>query len=505
VRTRLTATLMAGLASLAWPAPTFAAVPLLTSQITDHSAGKAADTETAAIVGATVLGLVIFASRTWRRRRLSRVGCGQRRGTGPAPGPPTEELEAQASRLLVQTDDSVRASEQELGFAVAKFGEQAAAPFSAALTSAKAELAAAFRLRQVLDDRQHSESARRSVLTEITAHCAEASRLLDEQAEAFDRLQDSETRAPMVLAEVDAHTIQQAARLGRSRQMLNHLAAKYTAQAVAAVAANPEQAAERLKFASGSLADAKWQLVAGQNGKAAVVLRAAESAADQASDLLDGVRHLEAELTQASSALPAALREIDLDITEATALVEGRPDGQRAAVVTKARAAAAAVRSQLGGDPFDALAALRALAEADAALDQLLAAGRAERARQDRATAVLDQAMLVARSSITTAEDFISTRRGGVREPARTRLAEAHRRFRQAIGYVPANAEAAVNEAQQADALAQQARSLAGQDVAQSEDGRPDFMARSGGFGAGIGHRSAGPGGLAEPETDEPG
>ncbi len=70
----------------------------------------------------------------------------------PPAGPATEELDAQASQALVETDDSVRTSEQELGFATARFGEQAAAPFSAALRSAAAELAEAFRLRQLLDD-----------------------------------------------------------------------------------------------------------------------------------------------------------------------------------------------------------------------------------------------------------------------------------------------------------------------------------------------------------------
>ena len=55
----------------------------------------------------------------------------------------------------------------------------------------------------------------RSRLVAITAHCAEASRLLDEQSEAFDRLQDLEVRAPQLVAEVDAHVAQQSARVGR--------------------------------------------------------------------------------------------------------------------------------------------------------------------------------------------------------------------------------------------------------------------------------------------------
>jgi hypothetical protein len=74
--------------------------------------------------------------------------------------------------------------------------------------------------------------------------------------------------------------------------------------------------------------------------------------------------------------------------------------------------------------------------------------------------------MLVARSSVTAAEDFITTRRGGVGITARTRLAEAWRHFEQAIGAGQADPEVALTEAQDADALAQQARTVAEQDVA---------------------------------------
>jgi tetratricopeptide (TPR) repeat protein len=445
--------------------------------------------EAAALIAAVVLlfGLVLFAGRRLSRRRGRPRGAA-RSGAGPPPAPATAELEAQASHALVETDDAVQTSDQELGFAIARFGEHAAAPFSAALKAARAELAAAFKLRQQLDDDiPETEPVRRSMLTEISGRCAEANRLLDEQSEAFDRLQDLEARAPQVLAEVDHHVAQQDARLSRSTETLNRLAVKYTPGAIAAASSSPAHAGDRLEFARTGLDDARQALAAGDSGQAAVFLQAAESAADQAESLLEGVDHLEAELTQASSALPAALREIDVEIDEATTLLAGRPD-DRAAVVSRAQVAASTVRGQLaGGQPFDALGALRLLEQADAALDQVLASARDDRDRHVRAIAVLDQAMLVARSSITAAEDFITTRRGGVGAGARTRLAEAHRHFQQAIAFAQDNPEGAVNEAQHADALAQQARSLAEQDVAQFSYGQQGQVARGSGFGGGFG------------------
>jgi hypothetical protein len=431
----------------------------------------------------------------WRHSRATARHPDAGSPPGAPAGPATEELDAQAARALVETDDSVRTSGQELGFATARFGEQAAAPFSAALRSATAELAEAFRLRQLLDDGVPAgETARRSRLAEVSARCAEASRLLDEQSEAFDRLVDPGARAPQLAAEVDAHVAQQAARVERSRQILARLVARYTPQAVAAVAASPGQAADRLDFANACLLaahqepDGETDVTAAllraaqpQPQPRAALLQAAEAAADQAADLLSAVQHAEAELTQAASALPAALRELDTEIAEANALVADQPPGERASIVTRALAIAAGVREQQAAGPFDALAALAALQQADTALDHILAGGRDEQTRRERARAVLDQAMLVARSSVTAAEDFIATRRGGVGASARTRLAEARRHFQLAIGAAQAGPEAAVAEAQHTDTLARQASSLAEQDVATFDTGT-DSAAREPGL-----------------------
>lgn len=408
----------------------------------------------------TRITTVLVAMRNLRRRD-------GRAANSPA-GADTAELEARAARALVETDDAIKTSDQALGFAVASFGEHAAAPFSAALQSARAELAEAFKLRQQLDDRTpDAGSANRKPLAEICRHCAEANRLLDDQSAAFDRLQDLEARAPEILFEVGHHVTQQSTRLDTSQRILEKLAARYTPEAVSVVASNPGQADERLEFAQGCINDARQALASDETAQAAVLLQAAELAADQAESLLDGIEHLESELTQAASALRAALREIDVEIAEATAVLAAQAD-DRAFVVSRAQAAATAVRNQMQSRaPFDTLPAVRDLAEADAALNHTLAGTRTERDRQDRATAVLDQVMLVARSAITAAEDFITTRRGGVGATARTRLAEGRRHFREAIASGQGNPEGAVSEALRADALAREARALAEWDVTQ--------------------------------------
>ena len=415
---------------------------------------------------------VLVAMRNLRRR--------DGRAANSPGGADTTELEAQAARALVETDDAIKTSDQALGFAVARFGEHAAAPFSVALQSARSELAEAFKLRQQLDDQApEPRPANRKSLTEICRHCAEANRLLDDQSAAFDRLQDLEARAPEELFEVSHHVTQQSTRLDTSQRILEKLAARYTPEAVAIVASNPRQADKRLEFARASIDDARQALASDETGQAAVLLQAAELAADQVESLLDGIEHLESELTQAASALRAALREIDVEIAEAAAALASQAD-DRAAAVTAAQAAASAVRDRLQSRaPFDTLPAVRDLAEADAALDHMLAGSRTERDRQDRATAVLDQLMLVARSAVTAAGDFITTRRGGVGATARTRLAEAHRHFREAIAFGQGDPEAAVGAALRADALAREARALAERDVAEFSYDEQDPLAGS--------------------------
>ena len=418
------------------------------------------------IVGVLAIlpAVAILLSR--RNVRLVERGGLSRPDTRLADVGATAALAAQASRALVHADDAVRTSEQELGVAIAVFGERAMAPFSVAVASARASRREAFRLFQLIDDGPSNDAITQSRLTDICARCSTASRSLDEQAEAFDLAHNMGARARQLVAEVDALIAQQLARLTQSRHVIDGLATKYTPAAVAPVACNPDHAATRLEFAADCLASAEEAIAAGDRDKAAVLLQAAEASADQATDLLTGVLHLEAELTQAASAVPAALREIDAEIAEATAFLTGTPDEERGTLVSGAQAVSGDVRANLTAGAFDALVALRDLQQADAALDRVLAGVRTQHARRQRAIAVLDESMLVARSSVTAAEDFITTRRGGVGVTARTKLAEAWRHFDQAIGSGQADPEVALTEAQLADALAQQARGVAEQDVA---------------------------------------
>jgi hypothetical protein len=134
-------------------------------------------------------------------------------------------------------------------------------------------------------------------------------------------------------------------------------------------------------------------------------------------------------------------------------------------LVARAEAAIAEAAKAATAPQPDPIAALRLLDEANTALDAYLAEAREAQDRSRRAAAALDQALLTARSAVATAEDFVTTRRGAVGSPARTRLAEAQRHLQQASA--DGDPVAALQEAQQADALAQEALRLAQSDVSQ--------------------------------------
>src|SRR5690606_29494452 len=183
-----------------------------------------------------------------------------RRGAAQGPDPATltvDELDARASHLLVETDDAVKTSEQELAFAQAQFGEQAAARFAAALADAKEQLTASLRLRQQLDDAfPEDEPTRRAMLEEIVARCENANEALDVQADAFDRLRALEQNAAEVLAGVEKSGAELDVRVARLPNTLDGLRARYAETALAAVAGNDTEAKERLEFVRSATADA---------------------------------------------------------------------------------------------------------------------------------------------------------------------------------------------------------------------------------------------------------
>jgi uncharacterized membrane protein YgcG len=424
-----------------------------------------------AAVAAVILGVVWLVRSRSRSRAAPAAGGepGAVRGEDDLATLSTKELERRANRLLVETDDAVKTSEQELGFATAEFGEAQTVRFAEALANAKVELAAAFRLRQQLeDDQPEDEAARRVLLTEIVTRTDTASDRLDAEAAAFDELRDLQANAPQVLAGLASAVAELEGRLPGAEAALARLGATYALVALTGVAANVGEARERLVFARETIAQGGSASTSGKPGEAAVAARAAEEAVGQARQLLDAVDRLETDLGDAARRIDATVAEAEADLAAARALAA--TDTSLAGAVAAAEAAvqeAAAAASPAGGR--DPLGALRRLEAAGTALDEALAAVRDRQEQQRKARAQLEQALLAARSQLETASDFVTTRRGAVGSDARTRLAEARRHFDAALEAMEADPAQALHHAQAADALAEQALRAAQADASRYE------------------------------------
>ncbi|MFC9792143.1 TPM domain-containing protein [Streptomyces sp. NPDC127584] len=422
--------------------------------------------------GAGAVAAYAYSKR--RRRSETRTTPQGGQGWGPPkePAPPSlEELDGQARQTLVATDDAVRTSQEELGFATAQFGDESVRPFTEAVAFAAEQLTASFRLRQKLDDAfPEDDSTRRSMLDEILRRCAEANARLDAESEDFDRLRALERTAPEALAAVEAAVREQTGRTDTAAAALTAMRERYAETAAAPVAGDVDQARDRLVFAADHVGQARARIDAGDNGGAAVHIRAAEGAVDQAARLAEAVDRRAQELAEAFGKLPGALSETDADLAEARGLLRGTAEGVSTADlqgrVARAESVLAEVRRVVESGRYDPLDALRRVEEADGALDEALEGARERESGSRRARALLDQAMLTARSAIGAAADYVTTHRGAVGSEARTRLAEAQRRWEKARVLAEADdPQTALGEARQADALARQAQDLAEQDV----------------------------------------
>jgi flagellar basal body-associated protein FliL len=427
------------------------------------------------LLALVVLGIVFFV----RSRRRSAGGA----ASAPA-GPSQEELDQKAGSLLVQLDDSLKTSEQELGFAIAQFGTEVTTPFSATLATAKSQVAEAFTLRQKLDDSvPETPQQKRQMTSRIIELCQAADAELDAQADAFDDLRKLEQTAPLALESVVTDAEAVSTRLVTARATLSSLQATFSAAALSSIIGNPDQVAKLLEFVGTAGSTAKAAIASGDSGAAAINVRAAQASIGQTTQLLDAIDTLASSLTDARSKLAAAVADTQQDLVTARAL-PATASGSLSQPVAAAEAALAAATS--GAGPADPLSSLASLTTANAALDRVLDAVRDQQQKVQSATAQLPTAMSAASSQISAANDFITTRRGGVGSTARTRVSEATRHLEAAVGLAPSDPVTALAEAAAAQSLAAQALSLAQNDV--DSAGRAGLGGGPGGsFGGGLG------------------
>jgi hypothetical protein len=437
---------------------------------------------------AAALAIAVFVLRDRRTRQQTKARLDVD-PNDPFPGVATQQLSDRANNLLIQVDDSLRTSERELGLATAEYGAEATASFTAAVAKAKTDVAEAFRLRMELEDvPKEDEVGTRRRLAEIIRRSEAADAALDAEADAFDQLRQLESTLDQSIPALTQRRAELAAKQPEARADLDRLRGEFTGPALAAVAGNPDQADQRLQFATSALTKAAADSAAGRRPAAALSVRAAGQALDQTDELLAAIGKTGTDLHAAKEGIPALLAEVESEVDAAKAAERPGPD--LAAAVAAAERVLSSVRQAVAASTMDPLAELRRLRDSDTALDQALGALRAAEERATRAAAMLDQAMAAARAEISAATNFINTRRGAVGSQARALLAEAQRLLSEAEAHAQQDPVTALAEAQKADQTAEQAGRAAQSDV----DGWSGYGPPGGGFAGG---RSGGMEGLA--------
>ncbi|MFC0680656.1 hypothetical protein ACFFGH_22730 [Lysobacter korlensis] len=376
------------------------------------------------IAAVAVLAIVVGAAVRRSRARAARERLAQEQQAAAQ----LSELERAAGVALVRADERIRLADDEVGFAVAEFGETAVADFRAALQRARQRLSEAFHLNQLLSDHvPDTEAQRREWNERIVSLCQSAEAAIAEQASAFAARRDTVRRTPSQIQRVRADVERTRQAIPAARRALTALAERYADASLSPVAANADQAEQLLRFAERSTEVAESRLAASRDSEADAAVRAAEEAARRADALLDAVDSFEVEALQAESTLAAMVAESHAELSAARALPEserrGRIDG---AIASLERALAALPAPGARLDPIGSLSALR---QANTALDEAVAERTQRAHEQDRLRAQLLTAMDDAERQIASARSMITDYRVPIGPDARTRLAEAELQF----------------------------------------------------------------------------
>ena len=436
-----------------------------------RTAGSAGGWIVLVIVVLAGVAVLVFVVRAQRRGR-----------TEAAPAIDTKELARNANTALVTMDDALAASEQDLGFARAQYGEQATAEFAAALEQSKALVAQAFTLKHQLDDEERdSDEQKRAWNSQILELCEAARAGVADKAATFDHLRDIEKDASGSLTRVRGDLTALAPAEAELSQTLDRLRSAYGTGAIATIADNPAQLSDRLRFATEQLAAAETAIAAGTTEQAAVSIRDAERALAQAHSLVEGTATLAASLDGAGARVEAAIADLESDLVAAAGLPDD--DGRITSASATVREQVDAARTRIATPGEDPLAVLTHLETTNTMFDGVLGTARDAAERTRRAAAQVQERIAQGHAEIQGAQDYINSRRGAVGAAARTRLAEAAANLARAESLAGTDPEQALVLAQTARGGAAEAVHLAQGDLSSYSGGTGGLLggSRSGG------------------------
>lgn len=417
----------------------------------------------------------------WRRRTTRSGTAVGAPGAAAKPPPDPEALAREANALLIATDERIRDAALETDFAEAQYGADAVGSFRTAVSEARTELAAAFHVRQRLDDSTpEDEPTRIAMLQEIIERTSRAQDRLDGETARIRELRDLARDAPNTIVELPARIEAVEDRLEATEATMRHLR-QYATSVWKAVEGNLEEARKGLAGARTEVTEGSRAAAAGDRSAVAVATRTAMEGISGAGLLLDAIDQVATSVSEAARRVPEELADAERDLADATTAASGRAaDPAAEARRRAAELALEAARSATAAQPADPITALRLATEAHRLADEALEAARDVAEAQDRLVAAARSTIQTASAEVDRAATFIAARRRGVGEGARTRLAEAQRHLGNAAVVVSTDPNGALNEGRRAQQLAQEAFRLAQDDFSDWDQGGPGWGQRRG-------------------------
>jgi len=403
------------------------------------------------LVVVVALVVIVLVVRTRNKRRTAAATRAQEASLA--------DLERTAGGALVTIDDELRTADQEVGFATAQFGADAARPFADAVAAAQQNVRKAFTFQQQLDDEiPDTPQQRADWANQIIAICEQAHAAIEEQTESFDRLRSLEDGVEEAAAALAQAVAAAPTSVDEAAAALERVRARYAGRTLASVSDSVEQARQVLAYATERSQAATAAIAAGDKGEAVVAVRDAQHGLAQVQQLTASATAAESTFAEATARAEAMRIDIEGDVAAARTLQAGGPD--LAAAVTRAE-----TTLRQGFDPKDPITAVDALTKANTEIDQAIAAARGAQEQQQRAARALDDALRDARNRISQAREFISLHRGGIGPTARTRLSEAERALDDAVQLATTDPGQALQAARAAEQYAAAAMDAANDDM----------------------------------------
>lgn len=421
------------------------------------------------------IGVVSWWSRQKRQqfKQQSQGRYGQQNPVSSAEKP-LETLLRETSKILMDTDNSVRSAADDLAFAQAQFGQLETQDFVQALSRAQDLISTAFITHASLVNSPDPQS-QRQLASQVQLLCQQANEALASMVTRFDKLRADTANLPQTLNDLETQIAEAEQKNQLAKSELETLRVTYSDQQLQSLFDNPDNVTRLLGSARTAVSYARNTLQSGSVNAEQTALQQvqlAQRSFGQAIGQINEVMYASSDLREASLKLAAAISSLGSDLQDVSRLAAHNSAFQ--GMVDNAQRAISAANQALAGSG-DVLVALTELRSAEDALDVALAPLRdseVQAQRTEQRFTILNQEVS---QLILRADTYINSRRGGVAQEARTSLANAEaaqsraanqlQHYQRLGRYDEQQAEACFAQLQQAKSYAEAALEYAQQNV----------------------------------------